>query len=191
MYKKLEKVKAELEAISKDSKNPFFKSAYFDINQLLKHVEPIIQKHGLVLLQPIKNGIVSSIIHDNETDDFVSSELELPKLDDPQKLGSCITYYRRYTLQSLLALQAEDDDGNKTTQNKDTQTRGAVPLQVGKKFPDKWLNIKDQQGNATREWKNLLNSIKEAKITTLKQVTDVYKVSKVNQELILKELNNE
>jgi hypothetical protein len=36
----------------------------------------------------------------------------LPNLQDPQ-LGSAITYYRRYTLQSLLGLQAEDDDGNK------------------------------------------------------------------------------
>lgn len=56
-------------------------------------------------------------------------------------------------------------------------------------LPDKWLNVKDREGNATREWINLLNSIKEGKITTLKQVTDVYKVSKVNQELILKELD--
>jgi hypothetical protein len=39
----------------------------------------------------------------------------LPNLQDPQKLGSAITYYRRYTLQSLLGLQAEDDDGNKRT----------------------------------------------------------------------------
>lgn len=178
MYKKLEQVKKELEAISKDSTNPFFKSAYFDINQLLKHVEPIIQKHGLVLTQPIKEGVLASEIHDTESDAFVYSELELPKFDDPQKLGSCITYYRRYTLQSLLALQAEDDDGNKTQ-----------PQQTPKMdLPDKWLNIKDREGNATREWINLLGSIKEGNTTTLKQVTDVYKVSKVNQELILKEL---
>jgi hypothetical protein len=37
--------------------------------------------------------------------------LILPELNDPQKIGSCITYYRRYTLASLL-LQAEDDDAN-------------------------------------------------------------------------------
>jgi hypothetical protein len=40
----------------------------------------------------------------------------LPNLQDPQKLGSAITY-RRYTLQSLLGLQAEDDDGNKAKRN--------------------------------------------------------------------------
>ena len=42
----------------------------------------------------------------------VTSEIDLPELIDPQKLGSCITYYRRYTLASLLGLQAEDDDAN-------------------------------------------------------------------------------
>jgi len=38
--------------------------------------------------------------------------MKLPKNLDAQKIGSAITYYRRYTLQSLLALQAIDDDGN-------------------------------------------------------------------------------
>jgi hypothetical protein len=37
----------------------------------------------------------------------------LPNLQDPQKLGSAITYYRRY-IYSLLGLQAEDD-GNKAS----------------------------------------------------------------------------
>ena len=40
------------------------------------------------------------------------SALKLPEMNDPQKLGSCITYYRRYTLASLLGLQAVDDDAN-------------------------------------------------------------------------------
>jgi hypothetical protein len=48
-YEKLAAVKAEVGRISKDSSNPFFKSKYFDVNSLLLHVEPIIQKHGLIL----------------------------------------------------------------------------------------------------------------------------------------------
>ena len=118
IYKKLFEAKKEIGKISKDSKNPFFKSKYFDVNSLLEHVEPILQKHGLLLLQPIKDGKVTTIIQNFDIEDnnqgsqFVSSELALPQLTDPQKLGSAITYYRRYTLTSLLGLQAEDDDGN-------------------------------------------------------------------------------
>ena len=45
----------------------------------------------------------------------VESSIQLTQFNDPQKLGSAITYYRRYTLQSLLGLQAEDDDANKAS----------------------------------------------------------------------------
>ena len=117
IYKKLFEAKKEIGKISKDSTNPFFKSKYFDINSLLEHVEPILQKHDLLLLQPISNGAVSTIIYDIDTDNknYMSSSIPLPTITDPQKLGGAITYYRRYTLQSLLGLQAEDDDGNSAT----------------------------------------------------------------------------
>ena len=95
----------------KDSTNPFYKSKYFDINSLIKQVTPILEKHKLLLLQPIKDGEQYSIIFDLDGGS-VESSLKLPTDLDAQKIGSAITYYRRYTLQSLLGLQAEDDDGN-------------------------------------------------------------------------------
>lgn len=110
---KLFNAKSEIGKISKDSTNPFFKSKYFDVNSLLEHVEPILNKHRLLLLQPIITGSVKTEILDIDSDDLVDCEIALPAITDPQKLGSCITYYRRYSLQSLLGLQAEDDDGNK------------------------------------------------------------------------------
>ena len=112
LLKNLAKAKTEIGAISKDSKNPFFKSKYFDINQLLEHVEPVLERNGLLLLQPITRGFVSTMIVDIKSGDEILSEIELPNIQDPQKLGSAITYYRRYTLASLLALQATDDDAN-------------------------------------------------------------------------------
>ena len=114
IYKKLFEAKKEIGKISKDSNNPFYKSKYFDINQLLEHVEPILQKHDLLVLQPIINNKVTSRIIDVENNEHINSEIELTNLTDPQKRGSEITYYRRYTLASLLGLQAEDDDANKT-----------------------------------------------------------------------------
>ena len=111
IYNKLYKVQSEIGAISKDSTNPFYKSKYFDINYLIKQVTPILEKHKLLLLQPIKDGEQYSIIFDLDGGS-VESSLKLPTDLDAQKIGSAITYYRRYTLQSLLGLQAEDDDGN-------------------------------------------------------------------------------
>lgn len=112
LLKALSKAKSEIGAISKDSTNPFFKSKYFDINALIAHVEPILDSHGLMLLQPLRDGCVVSQIHHVETGQKVESSITLPTLNDPQKMGSAISYYRRYSLQSLISLQSTDDDGN-------------------------------------------------------------------------------
>jgi hypothetical protein len=69
----------------------------------------------LVIIQPLKvlegKNVLSTKIIDGTTV-LAESEIILPDMQDPQKLGSAITYYRRYSLQSLLLLEAEDNDGN-------------------------------------------------------------------------------
>ena len=117
---KLFAVQQEIGKISKDKKNPFYNSEYFDINKLIEHCTPILQKHKILLLQPIKKGSVCTILRCEETQEQEKSCLDLPNNIDPQKIGSAITFYRRYTLQSLLGLQSEDDDGNKAIPPKKT-----------------------------------------------------------------------
>jgi len=110
----------EIEAITKDATNPYFKSKYFDINSLLAEIKPILQKHGVVILQPLttvgERSVLRTIIFSaDDVNDAIESTVYLPENIDPQKMGSAITYFRRYALQSLLLLQAEDDDGEQTT----------------------------------------------------------------------------
>ena len=112
IYNKLFKLQQEIGAVSKDASNPFYKSKYFDINSLIKQLNPLLAKHKLLLVQPIMDNMVTSRIICIDNGGSVDSSLTLPDINDPQKLGSAITYYRRYTLASLLGLQAEDDDGN-------------------------------------------------------------------------------
>jgi len=114
MNKLLELQKA-LEPIKKDSQNPHFKNYYFDINTVLEVVLPALHKLDLYLVQPLrvvdgKSMLVTAIMDNDEP--IAQSEILLPDLTDPQKMGGAITYYRRYSLVSLLALEAEDDDGN-------------------------------------------------------------------------------
>jgi len=120
IYQKLAQAKSEIGAISKDSKNPFYNSKYFDINQLLNHVEPVLEKYGLMVMQPIVEGKVVSLIIDVETGNDCRSEISLTDERDPQKIGSQISYFRRYSLSSLLCLQAQDDDGNQAIPKKPT-----------------------------------------------------------------------
>jgi|TARA_E500000331_G_scaffold358281_1_gene423961 hypothetical protein len=127
IYKKLYNVQLEIGVISKDVTNPFYKSKYFDINSLIAQLHPLLKKHGLLLLQPIEDQKVKSMIVEINGDGHVESSIRLPDMQDPQKLGSAITYYRRYTLQSLLALQAEDDDGNKAIVKKKSSLKFKTP----------------------------------------------------------------
>jgi len=170
IYEKLFNAKKEIGKISKDSTNPFFKSKYFDINALLEHVEPILQKHGLVLLQPLMDDkVVTAIFNIEDASEFIESEIKLPAITDPQKLGSAITYFRRYTLQSLLALQAEDDDGNKASQPvKKTYVKNDLP----------WLN------EGSQEWKTICLAIDKGQLTDLKQITKFKYSTKTKENLL-------
>jgi hypothetical protein len=112
IYHKLWKAKQEIGKVAKGKDNPFFKSKYADLNALLEATEPILLKYDLIVLQPIIDGQVCTRIIDIENGDFVESSLMLPVVSDPQKQIAGVTYFRRATLQSLLSLQAIDDDGN-------------------------------------------------------------------------------
>ena len=102
--------------IKKDSKNPHFKNTYASLGQILSEVKPILTECGLILLQPLNDkGVCTVITMENGTEtDFIESYIPLPTNLAPQPLGSAITYYRRYTLSSLLALEIDDDDAQST-----------------------------------------------------------------------------
>ena len=107
---------AAIKPVAKEATNPHFRSRYADLNTILAEVKPVLHKHGLYILQPIEDGEVFTRIVDAETGATVcESSLPLSMTGTPQQRGSEITYYRRYTLQSLLALEAEDDDANAAT----------------------------------------------------------------------------
>jgi hypothetical protein len=105
---------AKVGKIKKDAKNPFFKSNYASLSNILDEITMPLIESGLVITQfPDENGLVSMLIH-AESGEFLSSNYQMPvaKQNDPQALGSSITYARRYAISSILSLNVEDDDGN-------------------------------------------------------------------------------
>jgi hypothetical protein len=111
--KRILEVKKKIGTLSKNSKNPFYKSQYLDLHSLLEAVEPLLQEQGLILLQPIIDNKVCTIIIDSVNGkELVNSSIELSPETNPQKLGIAITYFRRYKLTSLLAISEKDNDGN-------------------------------------------------------------------------------
>ena len=114
-HQKLHRAKLAIGKVTKNANNPHFKKAYADINAILDAVEPILLENGLLLLQPIMSNSVCTQIIDIDSGAMIESCMELPAGMNPQQQGSAITYYRRYTLQSTLSLQAVDDDAEKAT----------------------------------------------------------------------------
>jgi len=103
----------------KDSKNPFFKSSYADLNAVREASHGALNAEGIVVLQPtISNELGQSFVRTlllHESGEFLGSDTQIvcAKANDPQALGSAITYARRYGLQAMVSLGAEDDDGEK------------------------------------------------------------------------------
>ena len=115
IYQKLHLAKQSMGKVIKNATNPHLKRNYADINSIIDTVEPILLDHGLLLIQPIIDDKVYTIIVDVETGDKLESYLTLPPITDAQKLGGACTYFRRYTLVNLCCLQAIDDDGHEAS----------------------------------------------------------------------------
>lgn len=101
---------------TKDSKNPFFKSSYADLNSIREAVLPVFLEEGIAILQPTvsidgKNYVRTLLLHESGEQLSCDTEIVVAKQNDPQAQGSGISYARRYGLQSFLNVGAVDDDG--------------------------------------------------------------------------------
>lgn len=173
LAKALIKFHTTVEKIKKDAKNPFFKSKYASLSNILEAInEPLIES-GLSFSQfPIgENGLVTILMH-GESGEFIQSHYEMkPVKDDPQGRGSVITYQRRYALAAVLGLNIEeDDDGNTATYG------GRTPEQAIEN--DKpWLNKTLKNGTITEEWKKVVAALQNSNYS-ITQVETKYKLSK-------------
>jgi hypothetical protein len=103
--------------ISKDAKNPFFKSNYASLPHIITEVAEPLEKAGLVISQfPNGDGLTTMLIH-AESGEFISATytLQVVRQNDPQAQGSAISYARRYAITSILNLAIADDDGEAAT----------------------------------------------------------------------------
>lgn len=105
----------------KDKANPFFKSRYVPLENVVEAITNTAPKHGLSFMQyPVtqenKVGVVTILMHSSgefiETDPIFTT----PAKQDAQGTGSVITYMRRYSLSAVFGITSdEDDDGNQAT----------------------------------------------------------------------------
>ena len=145
IQRKLFEFRQQSVAVTKNAKNPFFNSNYADINGVIDSISPILDELGLVFTQcpDLKDGkevLVTRITIADDPKEYIESNVRLllPSAD-MQKLGSAITYARRYALISMFGLETEDDDGNSASQNVSKNTK-KTPNKAYNKTPTQALN---------------------------------------------------
>jgi hypothetical protein len=128
------KAQKEIGAAVKESENPFFKSTYADLGSVMEACKKALNDNGITVLQPVMGDIVETILLHESGEWFLSeTKIVTGKLNDPQAQGSAITYARRYGLQSMVFIPAEDDDGNKATTRRVQITRTETEKVVSNK----------------------------------------------------------
>lgn len=112
----LSKAQGEMGAALKDSKNPFFNSRYADLAAVWAALREPLAKNELAVVQTTNGDgsnavIITRLVH--SSGEWIKGTLTLkPTKQDPQGIGSAITYGRRYALAAICGVVQEDDDAN-------------------------------------------------------------------------------
>lgn len=131
--------------------NPFFKSKYAPLSEVINTTKPLLAKHGLSVLQsPSGDGehIIVTTLLMHSSGEWIEGEPLVLKADKvtAQGAGSAITYGRRYGLSAILGISSEedDDDGNHATGNKDKTESTSKPNLKSEPKPTPKAEPKDE-----------------------------------------------
>lgn len=104
--------------VAADKVNPMFKSKYSSLAEITETIKPTLKKHRLAFHQRLFNegekvGVESFFMHDNGTV-FEAGRLSIKGENlDPQKLGSALTYLKKFLITTACLISTDvDDDGN-------------------------------------------------------------------------------
>lgn len=122
----LSKAQGQMKNALKASSNPFFKSKYADLAEVINTIRECLSDNEIsyVQLPSYSNELIGTPIVSVETmlmhssGEFISSSISCPVIkNDAQGIGLAISYCRRYSLSAIVGLAQEDDDGNYCSNN--------------------------------------------------------------------------
>ena len=111
----LSKAQSEIDGATKNSQNPFFKSSYADLHQVIQSSFPQLTKNGLSVVQGsdwINGNIHVTTMLCHSSGQWIKSSVCMPLKDNwnAQDVGSIMTYGRRYGLSAMVGVAQYDDD---------------------------------------------------------------------------------
>ena len=117
----LAQAQGEMDGAAKSSTNPFFKSGYADLHEVISSTFPNLSKYGLSVTQgneiiPGAVCVTTTLLH--KSGQWIRSKIKLP-MDkvNAQGVGSATTYGRRYGLAAMVGVAQKDDDANAISGN--------------------------------------------------------------------------
>jgi hypothetical protein len=111
----LAKAQSEMGAVHKDQDNPYFRSKFAGLSTVWEAVKPALTKNGLSIVQMPGSDergyfVQTQLLH--SSGQWIRSTTYMkPAKEDPQGIGSLISYARRYALQAMVMACPDDDDG--------------------------------------------------------------------------------
>ncbi len=157
------KMQVLLKPAVRDKINPFLKSRYADLSGVWDACRVLLQEYKLAIVQVSgidAKGCYLETILMHESGEWISSKYPLKpiKPDDPQALGSALTYARRYTLAAILGIVTEDDDAEGAMGRQPQSRVSAAP--VKKPLTLDQLNQLDALKKAGHHLKNKVDGYK-------------------------------
>ena len=141
LFKAFANFKKKLKQPLKDANNPFFKSKYVPLENVVQVVDEAMIDTGLSYIQEIEDleegylRVDTIVLHESGEYIVIKGSKVKPVKNDPQSAGSATTYARRYSLSTAFGIASDpDDDGNGASQQaknnkqpKNTQQPKAQP----------------------------------------------------------------
>lgn len=128
LFKSIAAFQQEVPIIHKDTLNSFGKYTYADIAKVITTITPYLKKHNLGFIQPLEGDSIRTIIFHTVTGEKIESITKIPQgvqlkgMNEFQVYGSAVTYFRRYSLSSILGLVTDKDSdaGGEQIEKKET-----------------------------------------------------------------------
>lgn len=149
----LAKAQGMMDFAKKDADNPFFRSRYADLSACWEVCRGPLAQNNLAVVQttrPTTDGsvsIISSLLH--SSGEWIRGELAIkPVKDDPQGIGSAMTYARRYGLCALVGIVADEDDDAEGAMGRPQQAPKPLPQERQAKSQGRASKASEAQINA-------------------------------------------
>ena len=176
LSKAMAKFQEEVKQPLKDKNNPFFKSKYVPLENVVEAITDVAPKNGLSFVQWALNdengrvGVATMLMH--ESGEWIKFDPVHMKADKEtaQGAGALISYLKRYSLSAVFGITSDqDDDGNSASGNKVAKSASQAEIGNLKKEIIAFSKLMAEQG-------------KDVKPEQVEQTLNITDYTKLNSE---------